>query len=92
MKITIFSGLRQTLQCFSPKTIDTLAQFSDLSAGTGKLCILDILGLVLIWIFSFCVLVLLFYVSLLNLCSGTHRRNPIFTENLAHPRCTCKNL
>ena len=49
----------------------------DLSAGTGKLCILGHLGLVFIWscIVS-CVLFLLFYISLRNLCSGTCRKIP----------------
>ena len=51
------------------------------SAGTGKLCILSHLGLVFIWSrFVSCLLVLLFYVSLRNLCSGTCRkiRSPLF--------------
>ena len=47
----------------------------DTSAGTGKLCILGHLGLVFIWsCFVFCLLFLLFYVSLRNLCSGTCRK------------------
>ena len=47
-----------------------------LSAGTGKLWILGNLGLVFVWrCFVSCLLFLLFYVSLRNLCSGTHRRN-----------------
>ena len=50
--------------------------FLHLSAGTGKLCILDNLGLVFIWsCFVSCLLFPLFYVSLRNLCSGTHRMN-----------------
>ena len=50
------------------------------SAGTGKLCIFGNLGLVFIWIsFVSSLLFLLFYVSLRNLCSGTHRRNRLFT-------------
>ena len=44
---------------------------SGLSAGTGKLCIFGNLGLVCLLSFTF----LLFYVSLRNLCSGTHTRN-----------------
>ena len=48
---------------------------SDTSAGTGKLCILGHLGLVFIWsCFVSCLLFLLFYVSLRNLCSGTCRK------------------
>ena len=51
---------------------------TDTSAGTGKLCILGHLGLVFIWsCFVFCLLFLLFYVSLRNLCSGTCRKIPI---------------
>ena len=47
----------------------------DTSAGTGKLCILGHLGLVFIWsCFVSCLLFLLFYVSLRNLCSGTCRK------------------
>ena len=47
----------------------------DTSIGTGKLCILGHLGLVFIWsCFVFCLLFLLFYVSLRNLCSGTCRK------------------
>ena len=47
-----------------------------LSAGTGNLCIFGHLGLVFIWsCFVSCLLFLLFYVILRNLCSGTHRRN-----------------
>ena len=50
---------------------------ADLSAGTGKLCILGHLGLVFIWsCFVYCLLFLLFYVSLCNLCSGTCRKIP----------------
>ena len=49
----------------------------DTSAGTGKLCILGHLGLVFIWsCFVSCLLFLLFYVSLRNLCSGTCRKIP----------------
>ena len=49
--------------------------FWDTSAGTGKLCILGHLGLVFIWsCFVSCLLFLLFYVSLRNLCSGTCRK------------------
>ena len=48
---------------------------TDTSAGTGKLCILGHLGLVFIWsCFVSCLLFLLFYVSLRNLCSGTCRK------------------
>ena len=44
----------------------------DLSSGTGKLCIFGNLGIVFIWIcFVFCLLFLLLYVSLRNLCAGT---------------------
>ena len=51
--------------------------FVDTSAGTGKLCILGHLGLVFIWsCFVSCLLFLLFYVSLRNLCSGTCRKIP----------------
>ena len=51
----------------------------DTSAGTGKLCILGHLGLVFIWsCFVSCLLFLLFYVSLRNLCSGTCRKIPMF--------------
>ena len=50
-------------------------QMYDTSAGTGKLCILGHLGLVFIWsCFVSCLLFLLFYVSLRNLCSGTCRK------------------
>ena len=51
---------------------------ADLSAGTGKLCILGHLGLVFIWncfVYSL-FFILLFYVSLRNLCSGTCRKIP----------------
>ena len=49
----------------------------DTSAGTGKLCILGHLGLVFFWsCFVSCLLFLLFYVSLRNLCSGTCRKIP----------------
>ena len=49
------------------------------SAGTGKLCIFGNLGLVFILIsFVSSLLFLLFYVSLRNQCSGTHRRNRLF--------------
>ena len=42
-----------------------------------KVCIFANLGIVLIWsCFASCPLFLLFYVSLRNLCSCTHRRNP----------------
>ena len=57
----------------------------DTSAGTGKLCILGHLGLVFIWsCFVSCLLFLLFYVSLRNLCSGTCRkiRSPLFLFTL----------
>ena len=44
----------------------------DLSSGTGKLCIFGNLGIVFIWIcFVSCLLFLLLYVSLRNLCAGT---------------------
>ena len=53
----------------------TVASWLDTSAGTGKLCILGHLGLVFIWsCFVSCLLFLLFYVSLRNLCSGTCRK------------------
>ena len=53
----------------------TNVSFWDTSAGTGKLCILGHLGLVFIWsCFVSCLLFLLFYVSLRNLCSGTCRK------------------
>ena len=49
----------------------------DTSAGTGKLCILGHLRLVFIWsCFVSCLLFLLFYVSLRNLCYGTCRKIP----------------
>ena len=58
--------------------IDQAMSFWDTSAGTGKLCILGHLGLVFIWsCFVSCLLFLLFYVSLRNLCSGTCRKNLI---------------
>ena len=49
-----------------------------LSAGTGKLCIFG--NLILVFIGSCFVSCLFFvvFVSLRNLCSGPHRRNPIF--------------
>ena len=57
------------------KTLRDYANCKDTSAGTGKLCILGHLGLVFIWsCFVFCLLFLLFYVSLRNLCSGTCRK------------------
>ena len=57
--------------------IRPLMQNQDTSAGTGKLCILGHLGLVFIWsCFVSCLLFLLFYVSLRNLCSGTCRKIP----------------
>ena len=44
-----------------------------------ELCIFGHLGLVYIWsCFVSCLLFLLFYVILRNLCSGTHRRNRIW--------------
>ena len=53
--------------------------FLDTSAGSGKLCILGHLGLVFIWsCFVSCLLFLLFYVSLRNLCSGTCRKIQFF--------------
>ena len=56
----------------------------DTSAGTGKLCILGHLGLVFIWsCFVSCLLFLLFYVSLRNLCSGTCRK----IRNVQHTTC-----
>ena len=57
----------------------------DTSVGTRKLCILGHLGLVFIWSCSVsCLLFLLFYVSLRNLCSGTCRkiRSPLFLFTL----------
>ena len=60
--------------------VEMFSQFRGLSAGTGKLCILGNLGLVFIWSCCVsCLLFRLFYVSvsLRNLCSGTHRKNPI---------------
>ena len=55
--------------------IKILLRLWDTSAGTGKLCILGHLGLVFIWsCFVSCLLFLLFYVSLRNLCSGTCRK------------------
>ena len=52
-----------------------ITRLPDLSTGTGKLCILDHLGLVFIWsCFVSCLLFLLFYVSLRNLCSDTCRK------------------
>ena len=49
--------------------------FWDTSAGIGKLFILGHLELVLIWsCFVSCLLFLLFYVSLGNLCSSTCRK------------------
>ena len=60
-------------------SVGILQQGSDTSAGTGKLCILGHLGLVFIWsCFVSCLLFLLFYVSLRNLCSGTCRKIPGF--------------
>ena len=54
-------------------------QVLDTSAGTGNLCILGHLGSVFIWsCFVSCLLFLLFYVSLHNLCSGTCRKIPSF--------------
>ena len=48
---------------------------SDLSAGIGKLCILGHLGLVFSWsCFVSCLLFLLLYVRLCDLCSGTCRK------------------
>ena len=53
----------------------SFSNLADTSAGTGKLCILGHLGLVFIWsCFVSCLLFLLFYVSLRNLCSGTCRK------------------
>ena len=47
----------------------------DLSAGTGKLCTFGNLGIVFICCcFVSCLLFMLFYVSLRNLCSGTCRK------------------
>ena len=55
----------------------------DLSAGAGKLCIYGNLGIVFIWdCFVSCLLFLLFYVSLRNWCSGTHRKNQNFQSKL----------
>ena len=49
-----------------------------LSAGTGKRCIFDSLGLVFFSCGRFvsCLLFLLFYVNVRILCPGTHRRSP----------------
>ena len=70
-----------------PPAAEESRKIWDTSAGTGKLCILGHLGLVFIWsCFVSCLLFLLFYVSLRNLCSGTCRK----IQNLALPRC--KNL
>ena len=56
---------------------EVMVPMADTSAGTGKLCILGHLGLVFIWsCFLSCLLFLLFYVSLRNLCSGTCRKIP----------------
>ena len=61
--------------------LDYDLEISDTSAGTGKLCILGHLGLVFIWsCFVSCLLFLLFYVSLRNLCSGTCRKIRDFYE------------
>ena len=58
----------------------------DTSAGTGKLCILGHLGLVFIWsCFVSCLLFLLFYVSLRNLCSGTCRKIQEMRETACSP-------
>ena len=57
------------------KTSALYSCFLDTSAGTRKLCILGHLGLVFIWsCFVSCLLFLLFYVRLRNLCSGTCRK------------------
>ena len=64
----IKSSARRTADIYTSKIWDT-------SAGTGKLCILGHLGLVFIWsCFVSCLLFLLFYASLRNLCSGTCRK------------------
>ena len=68
--------------CFRSQVV---CEILDTSAGTGKLCILGHLGLVFIWsCFVSCLLFLLFYVSLRNLCSGTCRKiRNIFCLNSA---------
>ena len=64
-------------------------QIPDLSVGTGELCILGHLGLVFIWsCFVSCLLFLLFYVSLRNLCSGTCRKIPNSVVNSTMRRIT----
>ena len=69
------------IQCnfvyYGPTERSLKTRIADTSAGTGKLCILGHLGLVFIWsCFVSCLLFLLFYVSLRNLCSGTCRKIP----------------
>ena len=61
-----------------------LFQKLDPSEGTGKLCSFGNLRIVFIWsCFVSCVLFLLFYVSLCNLCSGTHCYYELYWKCLA---------
>ena len=76
--------------------VSSAQQKLDTSAGTGKLCILGHLGLVFIWsCFVSCLLFLLFYVSLRNLCSGTCRKipkvKPCFLDGLPNTNTLCCN-
>ena len=72
--------------------------FQDTSAGSRKLCILGHLGLVFIWsCFVSCLLFLLIYVSLRNLCSGTCRKirfsrllNPEWWIQVSRAPTVCK--
>ena len=67
------------LSCIRGGKFISVYNLSDLSAVTGKS--LGHLGLVFIWsCFVSCLLFLLFYVSLRNLCSGTCRKIQLFSS------------
>ena len=69
------NSCKSTYMIMREPWLSRLVKQLDTSAGTGKLCILGHSGLVFIWsCFVSCLLFLLFYVSVRNLCSGTCRK------------------
>ena len=75
IQVSNFSTPIVDLTLFVSRFNFVVLSFQDLSAGTGKLCILGHLGLVFIWsCFVSCLLFLLVYVNLRNLCSGTCKK------------------
>ena len=85
------TNLKNTFSRYANHNVGLL-NFCDTSAGTGKLCILGHLGLVFIWsCFVSCLLFLLFYVSLRNLCSGTCRKIQFLSLSREHDKTLVVN-